>query len=317
MPSATRVIVLKRRVWVALRPGFVAAAMLLALAPQGASAAPLDLFSISPAAPFTSEQVDVRLHLQQRHRIADMGPRWRPVLRRRHGPDGPMVLLAGRRIRGHALHQRGVQQRHLHAEVHGAEPAAGSGHHLCAALTEERRQRLAGLDVCRPRRAARVSGVGPRRRWGVRRLVGADRLGHLLGCGEPPDRAAGYGPRRSRERNRGHDRGAGTAGARTESLPRRADRGELRHPWDQDRAARDHRAETGRASRSSAEAVAVRSRSWSARRGRRLCAYVASRGGSCAPARSCRCGSPGQARSASTRGCGSGRGCGRPAWTAA
>ncbi len=57
MPPATRVIVLKRRVWVALRPGFVAAAMLLALAPQGASAAPLDLFTISPAAPFTGEQV--------------------------------------------------------------------------------------------------------------------------------------------------------------------------------------------------------------------------------------------------------------------
>ena len=57
MPPATRVIVLKRRVWVALRPGFVAAAMLLALAPQGAPAAPLDLFSFSPAAPFTSEQV--------------------------------------------------------------------------------------------------------------------------------------------------------------------------------------------------------------------------------------------------------------------
>ena len=57
MPPATRVIVLKRRVWVALRPGFVAAAMLLALAPQGAPAAPLDLFSFSPAAPFTGEQV--------------------------------------------------------------------------------------------------------------------------------------------------------------------------------------------------------------------------------------------------------------------
>jgi len=57
MPPATRVIVLKRRVWVALRPGFVAAAMLLALAPQGAPAAPLDLFTWSPAAPFTSDQV--------------------------------------------------------------------------------------------------------------------------------------------------------------------------------------------------------------------------------------------------------------------
>ena len=241
MPSATRVIVLKRRVWVALRPGFVAAAMLLALAPQGASAAPLDLFSISPAAPFTSEQVTFASTYNERHRIADMGPRRRPVLRRRHGPDGPMVLLAGRRIRGHALHQRRGP----------ATPPPRRG----SRCRTGRRQRsityaplspksgdsvIAGLDVRRPRRAARVSGVGPRRRRGVRRLVGADRLGHLLGCGEPPDRAAGYGPRRSRERNRGHDRGAGTAGARTESLPGRADRGELRHPWDQDRAARDH-----------------------------------------------------------------------------
>jgi hypothetical protein len=57
MPPATRVIVLKRRVWVALRPGFVAAAMLLALAPQGAPAAPLAPISFSPAAPFTGEQV--------------------------------------------------------------------------------------------------------------------------------------------------------------------------------------------------------------------------------------------------------------------
>jgi PKD repeat protein len=51
------VIVLKRRVWVALRPGFVAAAALLALAPQGAPAAPLASFSFSPAAPLTGEQV--------------------------------------------------------------------------------------------------------------------------------------------------------------------------------------------------------------------------------------------------------------------
>lgn len=57
MPPATRVIVLKRRVWVALRPGFVAAATLLGLAPQGAPTAPLASFSFSPAAPFTSEQV--------------------------------------------------------------------------------------------------------------------------------------------------------------------------------------------------------------------------------------------------------------------
>ena len=108
MPPATRVIVLKRRVWVALRPGFVAAAMLLALAPQGAPAAPLDLFSFSPAAPFTSEQVTFASTYNERHRIADMGPRRRPALRRRHGPDGQVVLLAGRRLCGHALHQRGA-----------------------------------------------------------------------------------------------------------------------------------------------------------------------------------------------------------------
>jgi hypothetical protein len=40
-----------------LRLAFVAAATLLALAPQGAPAAPLASFTFSPAAPFTSEQV--------------------------------------------------------------------------------------------------------------------------------------------------------------------------------------------------------------------------------------------------------------------
>ena len=47
----------KQCVAVALRPGLVAAAMLLALAPQTAPAAPLPSFSMSPPAPLTNEQV--------------------------------------------------------------------------------------------------------------------------------------------------------------------------------------------------------------------------------------------------------------------
>jgi hypothetical protein len=47
----------KRLVWVALRPGFLAAVMLLALGPPSAPAAPAASFSFSPAAPLTSETV--------------------------------------------------------------------------------------------------------------------------------------------------------------------------------------------------------------------------------------------------------------------
>ena len=57
MPPATRVRVFKQRVAVALRPGLVAAAALLALAPQGAGAAPLASFTFSPPAPLTNELV--------------------------------------------------------------------------------------------------------------------------------------------------------------------------------------------------------------------------------------------------------------------
>jgi PKD repeat protein len=57
MPPATRIKVFKQRVAVALRPAFVAAAALLALAPQTAGAVPVASFTFSPAAPFTNEPV--------------------------------------------------------------------------------------------------------------------------------------------------------------------------------------------------------------------------------------------------------------------
>jgi hypothetical protein len=57
MPPATRVKLFKQRVAVALRPGLVAAAALLALAPQTAGAAPVASFTFSPAAPLTNEPV--------------------------------------------------------------------------------------------------------------------------------------------------------------------------------------------------------------------------------------------------------------------
>jgi hypothetical protein len=57
MPPATRNRVFKRRVAAALRPGLTAAALLIALAPPGAAAAPVASFSFSPAAPFTNDPV--------------------------------------------------------------------------------------------------------------------------------------------------------------------------------------------------------------------------------------------------------------------
>jgi hypothetical protein len=57
MPPATRVMVFKRRVMVALRPAFIAAAILVALAPRTASAVPLASFSFSPATPYTNDTV--------------------------------------------------------------------------------------------------------------------------------------------------------------------------------------------------------------------------------------------------------------------
>jgi hypothetical protein len=57
MPPATRVMVFKRRVMVALRPAFIAAVSLFALAPQTAAAVPLASFSFSPGTPFTNDTV--------------------------------------------------------------------------------------------------------------------------------------------------------------------------------------------------------------------------------------------------------------------
>lgn len=58
MPPATRVTVFKQRVWAAARPAFAAVAIVSALAPQAAPAAPLASFVFSPTAPLSSEPVE-------------------------------------------------------------------------------------------------------------------------------------------------------------------------------------------------------------------------------------------------------------------
>ena len=72
MPPATWVRVFKQRVAVALRPGLVAATVLLALAPQGAGAVPSASFSFSPAAPLTNEPVT----FESTSVGATVAPRW-------------------------------------------------------------------------------------------------------------------------------------------------------------------------------------------------------------------------------------------------
>ena len=240
MPPATRVIVLKRRVWVALRPGFVAAAMLLALAPQGAPAAPLDLFSFSPAAPFTGEQVTFVSTLLERHRVADVGPRRRPAVRRRDGPDCHVVLLAGRGLCRHALHQRRDQQRHLHARftVQNRPPAA--------AITYAPLAPMSGDSITLASTSADPDGPLISQDWDLDGDGGFDD-----GSGPTASitfSAAGNHRIGLRVTDRdgavsatgGHDRGSGTPRACAEPVPGGADRGQLRRPRDQDRPARDH-----------------------------------------------------------------------------
>lgn len=100
MPPATRVKVFKQRVAVALRPGLVAAAALLALAPHTAGAAPVASFTFSPAAPLTNEPVT----FVSTSSGATTAPRWDldgdrlcddasgPVAERSFWPSGPYAV---------------------------------------------------------------------------------------------------------------------------------------------------------------------------------------------------------------------------------